>query len=258
MELLSVVDLKKAFGGLQAVHNLTFSIRENIIEAIIGPNGAGKTTLINLITGFLHPDEGAILFKGLPLTGLKTHQIVSMGISRTFQMVDIFGKMTVLENIMVGCHSRYSSNLFASGLLLPKSMKEERQFKQRAMELIHLVGLEGSAHAEANSLAYGDQKLVTLAKALASSPALLLLDEPSAGLNETETERFGNMLKTIKTKGIGLIIVEHDMNLVMDTADEILVLNYGRKLAQGAPEDIQKNKEVIDAYLGDELDAPFS
>jgi branched-chain amino acid transport system ATP-binding protein len=247
---LEVSDISKWFGGVHAVSDVSFSARDGVIKAIIGPNGAGKTTLINLLTGFLQVDSGSIHFNDRPINGLRPHKIVSLGISRTFQTVDVFEGMTVLENVMLGSYSLSSTSAFSHAFLFPGARKEEKNFRARAMEFLHFVGLDEIANMEANSTSYGDQKKIVLARALTSNPKLLFLDEPVAGLNETETEKIADILREIKKQGVGIILVEHDMRLVMGIADEILVVNFGTKLCEGAPEEVRNNAEVIKAYLG--------
>ncbi len=247
---LEVRDISKGFGGVQAISQLSFSARDGVIKAIIGPNGAGKTTLINLLTGFLQVDSGSISFNDLPINGLRAHEIVSLGISRTFQTVDVFEGMTVLENVMLGSYLLSSSSTVSHALLLPRARKEDRDCREKAMELLRFVGLQEIANMDANSTSYGDQKKIVLARALASNPKLLFLDEPVAGLNEKETEKIENILKEIKHQGVGIILVEHDMRLVMTIADEILVIDYGQKLCDGTPEEVKNDARVIKAYLG--------
>jgi branched-chain amino acid transport system ATP-binding protein len=249
-DCLQVSNISKSFGGVQAIRRLSFAAKDSMIKAIIGPNGAGKTTLINLLTGFLQVDSGSISFNGVPLNGRRTHEIVSLGISRTFQTVDVFEGMSVIENVMIGSYALSRSGLFSHGLLLPGSRREENNFRAMAMDLLRFVGLDEMADMNADSTSYGDQKKIILARALASNPRLLFLDEPVAGLNETETSKIADVLKEIKSRGVGIILIEHDMRLVMGIADEILVINYGEKLSQGTPEEIKSNDEVIKAYLG--------
>jgi len=250
MTLLEVKRLNKQFGGLHAVKNVDFSVSKGAIKAVIGPNGAGKTTLFNLISGFLKPDGGTVSFRGLPLQGLRPFQIAKRGMSRTFQHIRLFPKMTALENVMVGRHIRSRAGFFAGMLHLPWTRKEEREIRKRSLEIMELLGINSYAEQEATSLAYGQQRAVELARALACEPEMLLLDEPAAGLNMRETVEMGKLITRIL--GVTVLIVEHDMGLVMKISDEILVLSYGEKIADGKPMGIQKNTEVIRVYLGEE------
>ncbi len=255
--ILQVQDVMMAFGGLTALINLNLNVKKQAIKAVIGPNGAGKTTLFNIITGSFPPTEGAVRFKGQPIQRLKAHKIADLGISRTFQTVELFDNMTVLENVMLGCHTRSRSSFFASGFQLPSVRREEKEIKGRAMEILEFVGLKNKATESADSLPLGDRKILEIGRALATRPELVCLDEPAAGLNETETDAACGLIKSIQDKGITVLLVEHDMKVVMNISDEIMVLNYGEKIAEGTPEEIQNNPAVIEAYLGgsEEIDA---
>jgi len=253
--ILKVRRLSKAFGGLVAVFDLDFSVPRGIIKAIIGPNGAGKTTLFNLISGIFPSDTGETVFQDRLITGLKPYQIASLGISRTFQTVELFKEMTALQNIMVGRHVRTKSGILSVGLKLPGSRREERTIREKAEYFLDLVGLSHRAHEEAGSLPLGEQKLLEVSRALATEPELLLLDEPAAGLNETETESAARLFRKIRDQGTTILLVEHDMNLVMDISEEVLVLEYGRKIADDKPEAVRANADVINAYLGVELES---
>lgn len=252
--LLTIKNLKKAFGGLMAIVDLSFEVEPGQIKSIIGPNGAGKTTLFNLITGVYPVSMGQIFFKGKDITNLKPHYVAGLGISRTFQTVELFGNMNVLENIMVGCHSRFVSGLLASGFRLPRMKREEAEIYENSMKLLKRVGLSSKAALPAGSLPLGEQKTLEILRALATGPQLLLLDEPAAGLNESETDGMSELIYSIRDQGITILLVEHDMRLVMKVSDEIVVVNYGQKIAEGAPNVVQKDSLVIEAYLGGEIE----
>jgi len=249
-QLLSVSKVSKSFGGVTAIDKVTFSIGLNRIKSIIGPNGAGKTTLFNLISGVVRPSRGRMQFKGTNLVGLSPNEIGSLGIARTFQNVLLFSKMTVLENVMVGFHRTADYRLMSS-LFRTKDFKaQEAAIGTGAGELIVLVGLESRMNETAGNLPYGEQKLLEIARALATAPALLLLDEPAAGLNTAEQDNLIRLIRRIRERNIAVLLVEHNMKVVMALSDEILVLDYGREIATGAPEEIKANQKVIEAYLG--------
>jgi branched-chain amino acid transport system ATP-binding protein len=255
--ILEVEEVVMAFGGLMALINLNLNVEKETIMAVIGPNGAGKTTLFNIITGTFPPTEGSVRFKGQTIEHLKAHKIADLGISRTFQTVELFDNMTVLENVMLGCHTRTRSSFIASGFRLPNVRREEKEIQRRAMEILEFIGLKDKSTESADGLPLGDRKLLEIGRALATQPEVVCLDEPAAGLNETETETACTLIKAIKDKGITVLLVEHDMKVVMNISDEIMVLNYGEKIAEGTPEEIQNNPAVIEAYLGgsEEIDA---
>jgi len=250
--ILEVEGVVMAFGGLMALFKPDFKVQKGIIKAIIGPNGAGKTTLFNIITGFFAPTEGAIRFKGRSIKKLKTHEIAARGISRTFQTVELFGNMTVLENVMIGCHTRIPTSFVGSGLRLPEAKRKEEEIRERALKILKFIGLGDKFEEPADNLPLGEQKMLEIGRALATEPELICLDEPAAGLNETETYVASSLIKAINAKGITVLLVEHDMKVIMNISDEIVVLNYGQKIAEGTPEAIRDNQKVIEAYLGSE------
>ena len=252
MTLLSVRDVSKRFGGLQAVSGLSFDVQQGSIKALIGPNGAGKTTLFNLVSGMLDSDTGEILFRGEAVQELSSHEIAARGLVRTFQHIRLFPKMTALENIMVGRHLHSRAGFIAGMLNLPFTWKEERRIREKAFEIMELLGIADHAQVEATSLSYGQQRMVEIGRALACEPQLLMLDEPAAGLNMRETNEMGELIAKIRDMGITVLLVEHDMSLVMKISDEIVVLSYGEKIAEDRPLSIQKNPEVIRVYLGDD------
>jgi len=248
--LLSVRDVQKWFGGLMALNQVSFGVKAGEIVALIGPNGAGKTTLFNLVTGFHEIDNGDLFFKGERINDLSPHAIVGRGIVRTFQNLQIFNNMTVLENVMVGLHLQGSSGTLAAALRLPSARQEESVVRRKAFGYLEKVGLTDRADDPATSLPFGQQRLLEIARALACSPTLILLDEPAAGLTQTETLALDELICHLRDEGLTILLVEHDMELVMSIADRVVVLHYGTKIAEGTPEEVQSNPEVVRAYLG--------
>ena len=252
MALLEVEHLHRYFGGLHAVDDVSFMVDRHQIKAVIGPNGAGKTTLFNLISGNLPAHGGSVRFDGRAIHQSKPHQVARAGISRTFQNIKLFPGLTALENVMVGCHARSRAGFLAGMLNLPWTWREEREVRDKSLALLELLDIAQYAEVEATSLAFGQQRAVEFARALASEPSLLLLDEPAAGLNIYETAEVARLIGKIRDRGITVLLVEHDMSLVMDISDEIVVLSFGRKIAEDVPAGIQQNQEVIRIYLGEE------
>lgn len=252
MALLEVRGLSKRFGGLRAVDGVSFDVPDGAIKAVIGPNGAGKTTLFNLISGYLKTDSGSVSFGGKRLSGLKPFQIAQSGLSRTFQHIRLFHGMSALENVMVGRHVRSRAGFLSGMFHTPFTWKEERGIREQAFKTMDFLGIRELARADSASLSFGQQRAVELARALASEPQLLLLDEPASGLNMHETSELAKLITRIRDMGITVLIVEHDMSLVMKISDEVLVLCNGVKIAEDAPVRIQKDPEVIKVYLGED------
>ncbi len=248
--LLAVNSLTKMFGGVKAQDDISFSIDPGLICGLIGPNGAGKTTLFNLITGIYAPDEGQVLFNGKDTRKMAVHQRVEAGIARTFQHVELFGSMSLLENVLVGMHVRTRSGFWGAVSRLPWVMREEKEALEKAEALLEFTGLMDYAHHPAGDLPVGRQKTAEIARALASDPLLLLLDEPAAGLNAVETEALGQLMEQVKKRGVTMMLVEHDMSLAMGICDKLIVLDQGSKLAEGTPREIQNDEAVMAAYLG--------
>jgi branched-chain amino acid transport system ATP-binding protein len=252
--ILRVENLRKIFGGLVALNGVSFEVAGKGIHAVIGPNGAGKTTALNVISGIYPPTSGRIFLDGKDITHLRPHQVAYQGVTRTFQNLQVFRNMTVLENVMVGLHSKTTCEFTSCLLHLPRLKREEKVVRERAAEILEVLHLEDKAALMSGGLPYGDQKRVEVARALAASPRLILMDEPVAGLNLNETEEMAEIILKIRETGTTVLLVEHDMNLVMTVSDEIAVLNYGEKIAQGKPREIQTDERVAEAYLGREFE----
>jgi branched-chain amino acid transport system ATP-binding protein len=250
MTLLSLNGITRRFGGLIAVDGVDLAVAKGGVTAVIGPNGAGKTTLFNIISGFQAPNAGRIVFDGTDITGHPPEAIAAAGVVRTFQLVQLFQNLSVLENVKVGSHLHTTGGLWSAVLRLPRMRAAERALEARARELLAFVGLDAAADEEANALAYGQQRLLEIARSLAAGPRLLLLDEPAAGLSVEETRRLAAAIRTIAERGTTVLLIEHDMKLVMNTADTVAVLDFGRKIAEGPPETVREDAAVIAAYLG--------
>ncbi|NBI07466.1 ATP-binding cassette domain-containing protein [Senegalia massiliensis] len=257
MDILTIKNLSISFGGLKAVDNLSFNVEKNTIYGLIGPNGAGKTTVFNCISRFYNPDSGELKFfnnKEYNLLNYKTHQVIDKGLVRTFQNVELVKTMTVLENILIGLQTNTKGNIFSYGFRLPGAIKEEKRIRKKALNVIRFLGLKGKEHELAASQPYGIQKLIELGRTLVSDPSLIILDEPAAGMNSTETKELAKLIIRIRDElNITILLVEHDMSLVMDICEKICVINFGKKIAEGSPIEIQQNEEVQKAYLGGEI-----
>jgi len=251
MTILKIQSLRKIFGGLIAVDNVSFSVRPGAIKALIGPNGSGKTTLFNLVSGVLQPSGGSIKFNGADITKKRPYDVCGLGLGRTFQTTQLFGDMSVMDNLMLARHSKTKSEVLSTAFKLPLLRREEKSGFKKSHDILHFLDLADiDPQVPAASLPFGVQRIIEVGRAMAVEPKLILMDEPAAGLNTAETKKLSEILYKIRDQGITILLIEHDMSLVMKVAEEIVVLNYGRIIGEGTPKEIQNNEKVIEAYLG--------